>query len=116
MRSSEISLVPLSTAKFDSLRERDDVIAHSGEVPRLGSTYDNPKQSTAFAGYCDRFDLSTEQGRADYAELSAKLLPNTELVRLWEERVTGPNGAIYIYVSYVRVLEVYQAGTENFDL
>ena len=116
MKSSEISLVPLSSDKFNTLRNRKDVVIQDGRAPRLGSAYDNSKQSTVFSGFCDKFDLSTVEGRNAYADLSAKLLPGTELLRLWEERVHGPDGAIYIYVSYVRVLDVYQAGTESFDL
>lgn len=116
MKSSEIPLVPLSADRFAELRSRTDVVSKSGAVPRLGSTYDNPKQTTAFAGFCERFDLSTEEGRSSYAELSAKLLPGTEVLRLWEERVHGPSGEIYIYVSYVKVLDVFQSGTENFEL
>ena len=116
MKSSDISLVPLSVDKFNSLRNRSDVVSRDGQASRLGATYDNAKLSTVFSGFCDMFDLSTTEGRKGYAALSAKLLPGTELLKLWEERVHGPNGAIYIYVSYVRVLDVYSAGTENFDL
>lgn len=116
MKSSDISLVPLSADKFNSLRTRVDVVPRDGQAPRLGVNHDGSKQSTVFTGFCDKFDLSTEDGRNGYAALSARLLPGTELLRLWEERVPGPNGTIYIYVSYVQVLDVYQTGTENFDL
>ena len=116
MKSRDISLVPLSAQKFESLRQRSDVACPVGGVPRLGNTYDDPRQSTAFAGYCERFDLATAEGRKAYADLSAKLLPGTELLKLWEERVPGPDGSILVYVSYVRVMEVFHTGTENFDL
>ena len=116
MKSSEISLVPLSVDKFNVLRNRSDVVEKPDSAPTLGAKFDNPKQSTVFTGFCDRFDLSTESGRAGYANLTARLLPGTELLKLWEERIPGPDGTIYVYISYVRVLDVFHTGTENFDL
>lgn len=112
MKSSEISLVPLSADKFDALRNRKDVQQCAGKVPQLGTNFDHMQQTTVFAGHCDRFDLSTPEGRSQYAELSAKLLPGMELQRLWEERVHGPDGSIYVYVSYVRIMNVYREGNE----
>jgi hypothetical protein len=116
MRSSEISLVPLSNSKFKQLRDRPDIHENPGDSPYLGSASDKLKtKSTVYTGLCDRFDLSDSVQRSAYAALSAKLLSGSEYIRLWEDRVQEA-GAMVVYVSYVRTLSIYSTDNDNYDL
>ena len=118
VRSSEISLVPLSNAKFKELRQHAEVHEAPGVSPYLGSQAAEtaPKQSTVYTGHCERFDLSDDKARQEYAALSAKLLAGVEYIRLWEDKLQDSGGKLIAYVSYVRVLSVYSTGNDNFDL
>lgn len=116
-RLADISLVPLSNLKFDSLRARGDVKQDPGATPELGDKYDEANLSKqAYTGRCERFDLSDEKQRKKYAEITAKLLSGAEYVKLWEERLPGSNGEYYVYLTYAQVMTIYQTGNDKFDL
>lgn len=116
-RSADISLIPLSNAKFNQLRNHRDVEQTPGDTPKLGDRFDTaPKEQTVYTGHCERYDLSDDRQRLAYAELSAKLLSGTEYLRLWEDKVQDTNGKLIVYVSYVTLMSVYTTGKENFDL
>ena len=84
-------------------------------MPVLGDDFNSPDESYVYAAHCERYNLSDEQDRNEYAELSGKLYAGTEFMRLWEERVVSGTD-IVLYVSYIQVLKVRQNGTENFDI
>lgn len=116
-RSADIPIVPLSSSKFTELRSRDDVKHSAGSTPSIGDRNDvSPRESFIFTGECERFNLSDEQDRRKYAELSAKLYSGAEYQRLWEERMTGAVGELIAYVSYVRYMQVYSNGNDNFNI
>lgn len=116
-RSADIPIVPLASSKFNSLRGREDVDCQAGGTPRLGDRSDvSPKESYIYTGECDRFNLSNEDDRKHYAELSAKLYSGMEYQRLWEERTMSPTGELIVYVSYIRYMQVYSNGNDNFNL
>jgi hypothetical protein len=116
-RSADIPLVPLTSAKFSSLRDRDDVSCQAGGTPKLGDRSDvSPRESFVYTGECERFDLSKEDDRKKYADITAKLYSGMEYHRLWEEKTTGPSGELIVYLSYIRYMQVYSNGNDNFNL
>lgn len=116
-RSADIPIVPLTSGKFNSLRSREDVAYQAGGTPRLGDRSDvSPRESYIYTGECDRFDLSKDEDRRKYAEITAKLYSGMEYQRLWEEKTTGPSGELIIYLSYLRFMQVYSNGNDNFNL
>lgn len=116
-RLADIPIVPLSNKKFEDLRQRDDVVSAVGGTPELGDRHSaSAVLREAYTGMCDRFDLSKDDQRKAYAELTSKLYSGAEYVRLWEERIAGADGAYIVYVSYLRVMKVYQTGNDLFNL
>ena len=116
-RLADIPIVPLTNSKFEQLECMEDVYRPTGGTPEIGDKHDDSAvMRQAYTGMCDRFDLTQEKDRKAYAELIAKLFAGTEYVRLWEERTPAQDGKYYVYVAYVRVLNVYQTGNDSFDL
>ena len=116
-RLADIPIVPLSNAKFKELRTRSDVRQQAGGTPELGDKFiDSPTYTQACTGSCERFDLSDEEQRKAYGELLSKLCSGAEYIKLWEERIPSSEGKLLVYVSYLKVLTVYQTGNDLFDL
>ena len=83
----------------------------------LGDRHDvSPKTSYIYTGECERFNLSNDEDRAKYAELTAQLYSGMEYHKLWEERMPSPNGDLIAYISYIRFMQVYSNGNDNFNL
>lgn len=116
-RLSDIPLVPLTNEKFEELRSRSDVRQQAGGTPELGDKHsDSPTYTQAYTGVCEQFDLSDPEHRKKYGELISKLYSGAEYIKLWEEKLPGTDGKFFIYISYVKVLTVYQTGNDLFDL
>ena len=114
---SEIPLVPLTNKKFEELRNRADVRQKAGGTPELGDKYtESPTYTQAYTGCCDQFDLSDPTQRKLYGELVSKLYSGAEYIKLWEEKLPGSNGSFFVYISYLKVMTVYQTGNDLFDL
>lgn len=117
MKPGDIRLVPVSSSRMEQLRKRDDYKSVPGAVPSAGSiTTDNVLRQTAVEGVCDMFDLSNQEDRTKYAELSAKLRVGADCDKLWEEHIKGDAGKLYVYVSYLRVMTVNQTPLNTINL
>lgn len=116
MKSSDISIVPISNATMSSLLSREDCRRPEGSIPVIGDVpTEGTQETTVTSGCCDHFDLSKEADRQAYADLSTKLYAGIDCFRLWEERITTGNG-IEVYVSYIKLAKVYRSGLVNIDL
>ena len=116
MKPSQLRIVPTSSEVSSGLKSREDYIAVPGATPEVGDRNATAAvQDVAVVGSCDRFDLSLEDDRFRYAELSAKLFAGTECIRLWEER-SMQAGALIVYVSYINCTNVYQSSTHSINL
>jgi hypothetical protein len=117
MKPGEIKLVPVSSARMEQLRKRDDYKSIPGTVPIAGTqTTDNVVRQTAVEGVCDMFDLSDTEDRRKYAELTARLRVGIDSDKLWEEHIKGDQGKLYVYVSYLRVVNVNQTPLNTINL
>lgn len=110
-KAQNIPLIPISASSFDCLRNRDDVATPAGETPVLGDDFNSPDPAYAYAGFCEKFNLSDDSDRLKYAELSAKLYAGAEFIRLWEDRLPV-DGNINVFVAYIKVLKVFQDGNK----
>jgi hypothetical protein len=117
MKPGDVRLVPVSSARMEQLRKRDDYKSVPGSIPCAGTTStDNVIKQTAVEGVCDMFDLTVPEDRTKYAELSAKLRVGADCDKLWEEHIRGDAGKLYVYVSYLRVLTVNQTPLNTINL
>lgn len=117
MKPTDIRLVPVSSSRMSELRRRDDYKSIPGTVPVIGNTStDNVIKQTAVEGACDMFDLSVPEDRTKYAELSAKLRVGADCEKLWEEHIRGDAGKLYIYISYLQVVNVNQTPLNTINL
>lgn len=117
MKPGDIRLVPVSSARMEQLRKREDYTSVPGAIPVAGTaSTDNVIRQTAVEGVCDMFDLSSAEDRTKYAELSAKLRVGVDCDKLWEEHIKGEAGKLYVYVSYLRVVNVNQTPLNTIKL
>jgi hypothetical protein len=116
MKPGQLRIVPTTDKVVNNLKEREDYLAVPGTTPEVGvKSAESCRQDVAVVGNCDRFDLSKEEDRKAYAELSAKLFAGSECVRLWEDR-THSADALIVYVSYINYTNVYQNAAHAINL
>lgn len=115
MNPAQLRIVPTTSAVTDRLKSREDYIEVPGSTPTVGSKAESKSCDVSVVGNCDRFDLSSAEDRAAYAELSARLFSGSDCIRLWEER-TQQAGALIVYVSYINYMNVYQTPSHNIKL
>ena len=81
MTPEQLRIVPATTDVTDRLKARRDFVSSPGATPEVGDRNgERVVQNIAVTGNCDVFDLSKEEDRTKYAELSAKLFSGTEYI------------------------------------
>lgn len=58
-------------------------------------------------GHCEFFDLSKEEDRNTYADLSAKLAASLNLEKSFEQHVID-KGTLFIYLAYLEYIKVVE--------
>lgn len=116
MTPEQLRIVPATADVTDRLKSRRDFVSSPGATPEVGDRNgERVVQNIAVTGNCDVFDLSKEEDRVKYAELSAKLFSGTEYIKLWEEK-TMQGSALIVYVSYINYMNVYQTASNVINL
>ena len=116
MTPEQLRIVPLTGEATERLKARSDYVSSPGATPEVGDRNgERVSKDITVVGNCDVFDLSKDEDRVKYAELSAKLFSGTEFIRLWEEK-TMQGSALIVYVSYINYMNVYQSATNVINL
>lgn len=103
-------IVPIVQDKLDALKDRKDFVDNMGDLPEVGKQGSAVTDDVyAATGHCDFFDLSKEEDRLAYAELSAKFVAGTSFQLSWEERIPNDKGALNVIVTYMEYVLVHHS-------
>jgi hypothetical protein len=71
------------------------------------SDYVDPRDvPTSAIGHCERFNLTDDCARKEYAELAALFATSGNLEKLFEERTSTSNGDLIIYIAYIEYVKI----------
>lgn len=99
MTPDTVKLVAIDEAQASDICQKKflDKIVSGGAVASAGEG-----SSSTVQGYCVYLDLTKEDDRKLYADLSAKFVASPNLyIMLWEERIKTDAGGLCIYLSYI---------------